>query len=121
MYPIANYETYQDSQVIFAEGSHGDWVYVVESGAVELSKNVNAKKIIIEILKPGDVFGELAFIANIPRTASARAVGETTLAIIDRTFLDHEYNKLSQHFQVILKTLALRLKKTTDALVETKK
>lgn len=121
MYPIANYETFQDSQLIFAEGSYGDWIYVVESGNVELSKTVDGEKIIIEVLKPGDVFGELAFIANVPRTATARAVGETTVAVIDRSFLDREYNKLSQHFQVILKTLAIRLKKTTDALVEMKK
>jgi len=119
MLPITNYETYQDGQIIFEEGSHGDWLYEIDSGSVEISKKFKENKVVIEILQSGDIFGELAFIARVPRTASARAIGETTIGIIDRIFLDEEYNKLSQHFQSILKTLALRLEKTTKALMDT--
>ncbi|MEI8173456.1 MAG: cyclic nucleotide-binding domain-containing protein [Deltaproteobacteria bacterium] len=120
MLPITNYETYQDGQIIFEEGSHGDWLYEIDSGSVELSKKFKGNNVVIEILQPGDIFGEMAFIARFPRTASARAIGETTIGIIDRNFLDEEYNKLSQHFQSILKTLALRLEKTTKALMDIK-
>ena len=118
MIPIATYETYQDGQIIFEEGSHGDWIYAIESGAVELSKAVKGGRAVIVVLQSGDVFGEIAFLARIPRTATARAVGETTVGLIDRAFLDTEYNKLSQHFQVILRTLSLRLKRATELLVE---
>jgi CRP/FNR family transcriptional regulator, cyclic AMP receptor protein len=118
MLPIATYETYQDGQIIFEEGSHGDWIYAIESGAVELSKAVAAGRAVITVLQSGDIFGEMAFLARIPRTATARAVGETTVGIIDRAFLDAEYNKLSQYFQVILRTLSLRLKRATEQLVE---
>jgi CRP/FNR family cyclic AMP-dependent transcriptional regulator len=118
MLPIATYETYQDGQIIFEEGSHGDWIYAVESGAVELSKAITGGRAVIAVLQSGDIFGEIAFLARIPRTATARAVGETTVGLIDRAFLDTEYNKLSQHFQVILKTLSLRLKRATELLVE---
>jgi CRP-like cAMP-binding protein len=118
MLPIATYETYQDGQVIFEEGSHGDWIYAIESGAVELSKAVVGGRAVIVVLESGDVFGEIAFLARIPRTATARAVGETTVGLIDRAFLDTEYNKLSQYFQVILRTLSLRLKRATELLVE---
>ena len=118
MLPVATYETYQDGQIIFEEGSHGDWIYIIESGAVELSKSVAGRKAVFAVLQPGDVFGEMAFLARIPRTATARAVGETIVGLIDRAFLDTEYNKLSQHFQVILRTLSLRLKRATELLVE---
>jgi CRP-like cAMP-binding protein len=118
MLPIATYETYQDGQIIFEEGSHGDWIYAVESGAVELSKAITGGRAVIAVLQSGDIFGEIAFLARIPRTATARAVGETTVGLIDRAFLDTEHNKLSQHFQVILKTLSLRLKRATELLVE---
>jgi CRP-like cAMP-binding protein len=120
MLPIATYETYQDGQIIFEEGSHGDWIYAIESGAVELSKAVAGKRAIFAELQSGDVFGEMAFLARIPRTATARAVGETTVGLIDRTFLDQEFNKLSQHFQEILKILSRRLKKATELLLENK-
>jgi CRP-like cAMP-binding protein len=118
MIPIATYETYQDGQIIFEEGSHGDWIYAIESGAVELSKATKGGRAVIVVLQSGDVFGEIAFLARIPRTATARAVGETTVGLIDRSFLDAEYNKLSQHFQEILKILSMRLKKATDLLLE---
>jgi CRP/FNR family cyclic AMP-dependent transcriptional regulator len=118
MLPIATYEDYQDGQIIFEEGSHGDWIYSIESGAVEISKAVEGGRGVIEVLQPGDVFGEIAFISSVPRTARARAVGETTVGLIDRTFLDQEFNKLSQHFQEILKILSLRLKRATELLLE---
>ncbi|MDD5169121.1 MAG: cyclic nucleotide-binding domain-containing protein [Syntrophales bacterium] len=115
MFQIASYETFQDGQIIFEEGSHGDWIYVVDEGAVEIFKSVEGKKIIIEVLKPGDIFGEMAYIAKIPRTASAAAKGTTTVGIIDRNFFDREFNKLSADFQMMLKTVAFRLRKTTES------
>ncbi|MBW1729399.1 MAG: TIGR02266 family protein [Deltaproteobacteria bacterium] len=114
MYNVAIEETYQDGQIIFKEGSSGDWVYIILSGSVEISKNVGGEKYIIEILKPGDVFGELGFIGGIRRTATARAIGETTLGIIDREFLDEEFNKLSSQFRAILVAITHRFKKMLD-------
>ncbi|HET6459990.1 MAG TPA: cyclic nucleotide-binding domain-containing protein [Syntrophales bacterium] len=118
MLPIATYEDYQDGQIIFEEGSHGDWIYIIESGSVEISRAVEGKRTVITVLEAGDVFGEIAFLSRIPRTATARAVGETTVGLLDRTFLDGEYNRLSQHFQEILKILSMKLKKTTDLVLE---
>ena len=52
-YHIATEESYQDGEVIYKEGSSGDWVYVVQSGRVEISKTVDGKKFIIEAIEPG--------------------------------------------------------------------
>jgi len=113
MFQISTEETFQDGEVIFEEGNAGDWIYVVLSGAVEISKKVEDKNVVIDIVQPEDVFGELGFISQSPRSPTARAVGETVLGVIDRNFLDQEFNKLSGDFITILKTLAERLKKTT--------
>jgi uncharacterized protein (TIGR02266 family) len=109
-------ETYEDGQVIFEEGSAGDWIYVVESGAVELSKNVDGNKVVVEVVREGDIFGELAFFTKMPRTAAAKALGKTVVGLVDRAFLDTEYNRLSGAFQSILKSLSIRLKTTTETL-----
>ncbi|MBW2200109.1 MAG: cyclic nucleotide-binding domain-containing protein [Deltaproteobacteria bacterium] len=114
MFQISTEETYQDGQIIFEEGNSGDWVYIIQSGAVELYRKVGEKKVVVAVLQPGDIFGEIAFIAKIPRTASACAVGLTSVGIIDRTFLDQEYNGLSGSFHVILKSIALRFEKTIE-------
>lgn len=118
MYQTAKEEDYHDGQVILEEGSHGDWIYVIVSGAVELSKKIGQEKVVIEALKEGDIFGELEFIARIPRTTTARAVGATTVALIDNDFLLRELNKLSGDFKTIVTTMALRLQKTMEAVAQ---
>ncbi|MEJ2024675.1 MAG: TIGR02266 family protein [Deltaproteobacteria bacterium] len=118
MYNIAIEETYHDGQIIFKEGSSGDWVYIIISGSVEISKTVGSERYIIEILKEGEVFGELGFIGGIKRTAAAKAVGVTTLGIIDRDFLDKEFNKLSSQFRTILVSITYRFKKMLERACE---
>jgi len=121
MFKIASYETFQDGQIIFEEGSNGDWIYVVEEGKVEISKNVDGQKIVIEKLKEGDVFGELAYIDKTPRSSTATAKGTTVVGIIDRDFFDTEFNKISTDLQIVLRTVAFRLRKATQRSVEAQK
>jgi len=120
MFQIASEETYQDGQIIFKEGTFGDWVYIIHEGTVEISKDVEGNKVIIEVLGPGEIFGEMAFLGDIPRTATALSIGQTTLGVVDRQYLDEQFNKLSANFQGILKTLVLRLRKSTDAILRAK-
>ena len=107
-------ETYEDGEVIFKEGNSGDWVYVVLSGAVEVSKAIDETRFVLSTLEPGDVFGELALIGAVRRTATTRAIGRTTVGIIDRAFLDREFNKLSTDFRTVLVAMVERFIKTMD-------
>ncbi len=113
-YNIAAEETYQDGQIIFKEGSWGDWVYVVLSGTVEISRKVEGKKYVLEILQIDEVFGELGFIGGMKRTATAKAIGETTLGIIDRQFFEKEFNQLSAQFRSVLEIITSRFKKMLE-------
>lgn len=115
MFDISGEETYRDGQVIFEEGAAGDWVYFIDAGEVELVKTVDGMPVVVETLEAGDVFGEMAFIARMPRTVTARAKGDVVLGIVDRLALDTEFNKLSGNFRVILQRLAMRLRATTEA------
>ena len=115
MYQTATEEKYNDGQIIFDEGSPGDWIYVIESGSVEISKTIDGEKVVLVMLGPGEVIGELGFITKEPRTATATAVGETIVGVIDPILFEQEFNKLSPAFQAVLTSLASRLKKTTEA------
>ena len=116
MFQVASYETYEDGQVIFEEGTYGDWIYLIDDGAVEIFKTVEGQKVVVGVLKEGEILGELAYIAKIPRTASAMAVGRTVIGIIDRNFFDQEFNKLSADFQKMIKMVAIRLKNATETI-----
>jgi len=117
MIDVISEEHYENSQVIFEEQSSGDWIYVVETGAVELYRVVEGKTVVLAVAREGEVFGEMAFIGGYPRTASARALGDTVVGVIDRKSLDYEYNKMSPTMRLVIKSLAIRLKQTTDACV----
>lgn len=121
MFQTAIEEKYKDGDIIFEEGSSGDWIYVIESGAVEISKIMRGEKEVLLELGPGEIIGELGFITKMPRTATATSVGDTTLGIIDPISFEQEFNRLSPDFQAVLISLATRLKETTEALYLMKK
>lgn len=118
MYPIASEEQYADGQIIFREGSWGDWVYVIKHGSVEISKTIGGKTYVLSVLEPGEVLGELGYLGVFERTATARARGETTLGLIDRTLLDREFNKLSVYLRAILVTAVKRFRSQIERSCE---
>lgn len=107
IYNIANEEIFGEGQIIFREGSSGDWIYVVIDGCVEMSKEIQGKKHIIGILRSGDLLGELEFFGKFRRTVTAMALEESTLGIIDRGFLEKEFNQLSGQFRNIIETITI--------------
>jgi uncharacterized protein (TIGR02266 family) len=118
MYNIASEETYEDGQIIYKEGSSGDWVYVIISGAVEISKTLGGRRFVLGVLQPGDTFGELNLIAGIRRTATVRAIGETTVGLVDRESLDAEFNQLSADFRSLLVSMVNRFEKIVNRSCE---
>jgi CRP/FNR family transcriptional regulator, cyclic AMP receptor protein len=75
--------------VIFSEGDAGDEMFGVIEGEVEVRTHNGH----ITRLGPDDTFGEMAIVDQIPRSATATAVVDTKLAVINRhrfLFLVHE-------------------------------
>ena len=65
---------------VIREGDGGDRFYVVESGRLAVS--VDGRE--VRQLGPGEGFGEIALIRNVPRTATVRALDDVTVLGIDR-------------------------------------
>lgn len=63
---------------IFREGAPGEGVYFVKDGLVEISGMVggNTRRVFSQ-LGPGEIFGEMAVIEQLPRSAIATAVTDT--------------------------------------------
>lgn len=69
-----------DGDVLFAQGDPGALVYLVEAGLVRLlrHRDDDSEEILDEV-GPGGYFGELAPMFGFPRSATARAVGPSTV------------------------------------------
>lgn len=118
MLPTVAEEVYDDGKTIIEEGASGDEVYLIRSGTVEISKTIKGKKCIIATLDAGELFGELSFFHGAKRTATARAVGKTCVEIIDRAYLNDEFNKLSPELRAILEALVKRFQQTISRAVD---
>ena len=118
MFELASEETFKEGDIIFKEGSAGDWVYVILSGSVEVSKVAGGKKFVVAVLHENEVFGELSFLGGIRRTATALALEDVTLGVIERSYLDAEFNKISSDFRSILVASVRRFEKMLERACE---
>lgn len=66
---------YEPGQVIITEFEPGDRFYLVQKGNVQLVKCINGQNKNLDILKPGEFFGEMAILDNSPRSATCLASG----------------------------------------------
>ena len=66
---------YSSGQVIISEFEPGESFYLIQKGTVQLVKCVNGQNKNLDILKPGEFFGEMAILDNSPRSATCLAVG----------------------------------------------
>ena len=75
----------EDNQTLFRAGEPGESLFFVRTGEVELFiKDTTGQKIILDITRPGDFFGEIALLDAGPRTATALALVPTELIQLDR-------------------------------------
>lgn len=70
----------RDRDVLFRQGDASDFVYTVELGRIEIFRErADGGEEQLAVISPGGYFGELGPILNLPRSASARAVGAARL------------------------------------------
>jgi MFS family permease len=75
---------FADGEVILRQGDAGDRCFVIMRGTVAIERDT----IPIAELGRGEIVGEIALLRDVPRTATARAVGIAELTALDReTFL----------------------------------
>ncbi|MDJ1007560.1 MAG: Crp/Fnr family transcriptional regulator [Paracoccaceae bacterium] len=67
-------------EVLFEQGDDGDALYAILDGALEISVvSEDGRKLALDVLKPGDLIGEIAFFDPGVRTATATAHEDTRL------------------------------------------
>jgi len=72
-------------QTLFQAGDPGDSLFIVQAGEIELFiKDTAGQKIVLTNAGPGDMFGELAMLDSGPRTATALALTESEVLVLDR-------------------------------------
>ncbi len=105
---------YEADSTIFHEGDDGGCAYVIERGAVEISKLVDGIEIKLNVLGPGELFGEMAPIDQQQRSASATAIEETELIPISPKHLRDTVANAHPLVHLLLRVLLDRVRSTHD-------
>jgi CRP/FNR family cyclic AMP-dependent transcriptional regulator len=85
MAALARQQSYRRGEIVFSHGDSGDALYGVVSGKIRISTgSATGREIFLNIMEPGDTFGEIALLDGGPRTATATAIAPTELVSIRR-------------------------------------
>ena len=104
---------------LFLEGDQGDRLYVVLDGKIKLTRAAtDGRESLWSVLGPGEMFGELSLFDPRPRTSTASAVTEATVAALGDEALRPwlmERPEVSMH---MLRALARRLRRANDVTAD---
>ncbi len=111
----ARFQRYAAHEVIFRKGDPGHGLMAVVSGRVGISSlSDEGKEVILNMIGPGEVFGEIALLDGKERTADATAMETSDLLVLDRrgfvSFLKHE----PDFCVALLNVLCARIRRTSE-------
>lgn len=107
---------FNHGDVIFEQGSHGNSMFIIQSGAIEISCLRGEEKVVITLLEQGDFFGEMALVDSRTRSATAIALCRTRLLAVHR---DSFFSQTKYDTTVILQlinSLCRRIERTNGLL-----
>jgi CRP/FNR family transcriptional regulator len=114
-----NVKLFEAGDTIFKEGEKGDLMYVLLSGAVELTKKVERGETVIKTVDtPNDFFGEMALLDERPRSASAIASKQTRVLAVDGPTFESMILSNGKFALKIIKVLASRIRRSNDQVSE---
>lgn len=108
---------YLKNSMIILEEEYGDLVFVVKTGTIKITRvNDEGKEVILALLGPGEIFGELAILDGEARSANALAQENCQLLAINKEdFLDILKHNFSISYSLMCE-LAKRLRKSDQQI-----
>ena len=106
--------SFDAEEIIFTEGEIGREAYIIEKGAVAISKGSGSSSRLLGCLQEGEMIGEMALIDNQPRMATAQTTESTTLIIIPKVAFKKLHKETNPIIQAVLNTLLKRFRSESE-------
>jgi CRP/FNR family cyclic AMP-dependent transcriptional regulator len=108
-------ERFRAGRPIFAKGDPGDSMMAVLEGRVKISSpSDEGKEIVLNIIGPGEVFGEIALLDGKERTADAAAMTDCELLVLSRRDFLPFLQRNNDVCLLLLGVLCERLRRTSE-------
>lgn len=108
---------YDPGEVIYREGDPARAIYVIESGAVEVSRRVGGKPVRLSVFGKGDIFGETGVIRNTPHSTTMTALDAVSLFTVAREDFLASFNEDNPFSLPLLRMLSARLSKADERML----
>lgn len=114
---LSQIKEYKKKQIIYLQGDSSDHIYFLKSGKIKISKySHEGKEMILSILGPGQIFGEMSISFQDTRDEVAEVVNDCSLYIIKAEDLT-EFIAGNPHFPLqMVKLMGERVKKNEKRL-----
>jgi CRP-like cAMP-binding protein len=100
---------------IFAKGSPGQSMMAVLRGTVRISSiSMAGKEIVLNIINPGEIFGEIALLDGGERTGDASAMTDCELLVLNRRDFMPFLQARADICLMLIKILCQRLRQTSE-------
>jgi CRP/FNR family transcriptional regulator, cyclic AMP receptor protein len=109
-------KTFKAGASLFHEKDHSRELYIIQEGSVLISRKIGSKELVLARLEKGSVFGEMALIDGKPRSASAKALTDCTLILIDADTFHDRVRGVPQWFMSIIRTTSEKIRKANQRL-----
>ena len=104
-------ETFARNSLIFKGGDKGERAYLIDSGKVEVWTHYSGERVVLRVLGPGEILGDMALLDNAPRSASATAIEETSVTVITRAQLITRLEQADPILRMLLDEMLARYRR----------
>lgn len=115
---IVGTERVEAGEILMSEGEPSEHVGLIYAGEVELVRDRGDRRIVLQVLGDGDVFGDVPFFCSMAAPFSARARSATTLVRLDGELIWQLLDSRAHVRQRFIFSLASRLERTQRRLLE---
>ncbi|MDG4476628.1 ATP-binding protein [Thiovibrio frasassiensis] len=92
---------------LFHEGDSGQEMYLVLRGLIKIFRGSR----VIDVIKPGDYFGEMAIIESQPRSASVSALEDSLLLQVPFAVFQEYFSRQPKSLVAMMRTLSQRVRR----------
>ena len=104
-------KTFKKGSVVFKQGDVGDSAFIIDSGRVEiLVEEGNGKTTCVGVLGVGEIFGEMSIIDGSPRSATAKALNNCQLSVVNRDQLGQRIEHADPIVRLLISMLFRRVR-----------
>jgi CRP/FNR family transcriptional regulator, cAMP and macrophage regulator len=112
------FATYEPGTRLLAPGGPVEWIGLIEYGEVELSHRSGVRRVVLQILRDGDLLGDVPYFCRLPSPYTARTLTEVMLIRLERRDLEGLLASHPMIAQRFLYSLASRLERMQRRLLQ---